>query len=324
MSTPIRVCMVVNNFDVGGLEKVVLSLLSSLDGSRFELSVACLKGEGRLFGEITLPAERRLVLRTDRTMRLGPVSLDPFTLRDLRAFFRAMRADIVHVHNFAPLIYGGLAARSIPSGPKVLYTEHNQVNSASDRDLRKFELYVRLAHRVVTVSENLERILVDRLRVSRPVETILNGIDDRRFSDADGQRVRVELGIEASDIVFGSAVVLSEQKGISYLVEAAREVLDRVPRARFLVAGDGPMRSALEEEVRLAGLGERFRLLGYRRDIPDLLASFDVYVLPSLWEGLPLALLEALRLGKTIVCTRVGGKRRGRRGRRPGVARSPS
>lgn len=307
MTRPIRVCTVVNNFDVGGLEKVVLSLLNSLDPARFELSVACLKGEGKLFGDVPLPSDRRLVLSSDRPSRIGPVSVDVGSLRALRQFFRDQRADVVHVHNFAPLTYGGLAARSIPFGPKVVYSEHNQVNSASPADLRKFGIYVRLAHRVVAVSKNLQDILEEKLHVARPVEVILNGIDDRRFAEADGGRVRAELGIAPDEVVIGTAVVLSEQKGITYLIEAAKSVLERVPKARFVIAGDGPLRVQLEQQVAKAELGDRFRLVGYRRDIPDLLSSFDVYVLPSLWEGLPLALLEALRLGKPIVCTRVGG-----------------
>ena len=308
MTSPIRVCMVVNSLDVGGLEKVVLSLLGSLDPSRFEVSLACLKGEGKLFSEALVPPERRLVLQSDRVKNFGLARVDPFTLVALRRFFRERRVDIVHAHNFAPLIYGGLAARSLGlHRPRVVYSEHNQVNSASERDLQKFRLYVRLADEVVAVSDDLKRILQGKLEITKPVRVIHNGIDDARFATASGTRVREELGIRPDEIVIGTAVVLSKQKGITYLVEAAKEVTRRVPLARIVVAGDGPLRQELMAQAEAAGLGDRMLFPGYRKDIPDLLSSFDIYVLSSLWEGLPLALLEALRLGKPIVCTRVGG-----------------
>ncbi|RZJ75333.1 MAG: glycosyltransferase, partial [Flavobacterium sp.] len=121
------------------------------------------------------------------------------------------------------------------------------------------------------------------------------------------ERVRRELGFAHDDFVIGTAVVLSEQKGIRYLIEAAKRVCAELPKARFVVAGDGPLRGALEDMGRASGLGERLTFLGFRRDIPELISSFDVYALSSLWEGLPLALLEALAIGKPIVATRVGG-----------------
>lgn len=307
MGSRIRVTMVVNNMDVGGLEKVVLNLLSSLPKERYELSLACLKGEGKLYDQVKLPADDRIVLATDQLTNLGFAKFDLRTLRDLRRFFRDKQIDIVHAHNFAPLIYAGLAARSLPRRPKVVYSEHNQVNSASAADLKKFGYYIRLADEAVAVSDNLRDVLVNKLKVKTKVRVIKNGIDDARFAGVTGDRVRKELGVGEDDVLIGTAVVLSKQKGITHLLAAARDVLVDCPRAKFVVAGDGPLRAELESELAAKNLGDSFRFLGYRSDIPELLASFDIYVLPSLWEGLPLALLEALRLGKFIVCTDVGG-----------------
>lgn len=307
MGARIRVTMVVNNMDVGGLEKVVLNLLSSLPPERYELSLACLKGPGKLYDQVKLPPDQRLVLTSDRLTSVGFAKFDFRTLSGLRKFFRDKQIDVVHAHNFAPLIYAGLAAHSLPNRPRVVYSEHNQVNSASPADLKKFAYYIRLADEAVAVSKNLEDILVHKLRVKTRVRTIKNGIDDRRFDGVTGDRVRKELGVGPDDVLIGTAVVLSKQKGITFLMTAAAEVLKRCPNAKFVVAGDGPLRAELEAELATKNLGDKFRLLGYRSDIPELLSAYDVYVLPSLWEGLPLALLEALRLGKFIVCTTVGG-----------------
>ncbi|MFO0618248.1 MAG: glycosyltransferase [Polyangiaceae bacterium] len=307
MGSRIRVTMVVNNMDVGGLEKVVLNLLSSLPKDRYEPSLACLKGPGKLYDQVKLPESDRLVLRTENLTNLGFAKFDIGTLSALRRFFRDKQIDIVHAHNFAPLIYAGLAARSLPKRPRMVYSEHNQVNSASPADLKKFAYYVRLADEVVAVSDNLHDVLLNKLRVKAKVRVIKNGIDDARFNGVTGDRVRAELGVGPDDVLIGTAVVLSKQKGITHLMKAAEDVIARCPNAKFVVAGDGPLRAELEAELASKNLGDRFRLLGYRSDIPELLSAYDIYVLPSLWEGLPLALLEAMRLGKFIVCTTVGG-----------------
>lgn len=310
MSKP-NVCMVVNNLEVGGLEKVVLSLLDRLGDHGFDLSLICLDGEGRLFPEVKLPRSRCLVITKDLRPVLPGLKSDPEALLWIRRFFHQRAVDIVHVHNRAPLIFAGMAARLLRNRPMVVYSEHNQINRAKGFDRRKFGYYAYLADEMVAVSHDLRRILVDDVKVRAPVRVIHNGIDGTRFtralhSGARG-RTRAELGIGEQDFVFGCAVVHIEQKGLRYLIEAAPEVLRRAPEARFVVAGDGPLRGELQQRAQAAGLGDRMIFPGYRSDVPDLVAAFDAYVLPSLWEGLPLALLEALALGKPIVASRVGG-----------------
>ncbi len=303
-NTPPRVCMVVNNLDVGGLEKVVISLLENFDPCRVEPFLICLNGPGKLFPELRLPRENCLVLEKRQT-KLGPVSVDFEALRDVRAFIAEKRIDIVHAHNAAPLIYAGLALRGTFPRASMLYSEHNQIYSASESSRKKFKLYVRLADRIVAVIHDLERTLQRDVRVPRPVQVIHNGIDGARFRTVDGSGVRAELGVLEDEFLVGTGVVLSKQKGITYLIEAAREVLAEAPNVRFAVAGDGPLRQELEDQAR--ELGDRFRFMGYRSDMPEVISALDLYVLPSLWEGLPLALCEALAMGKRVLCTNVGG-----------------
>ncbi|WP_437539288.1 glycosyltransferase [Sorangium sp. So ce726] len=310
MSKP-NVCMVVNNLEVGGLEKVVLSLLDRLGDHGFDLSLICLDGEGRLFSEVKLPRSKCLVITKDLRPVLPGLKSDPEALLWIRRFFHQRSVDIVHVHNRAPLIFAGFAARLLRNRPLVVYSEHNQINRAKGFDRRKFGYYAYLADEMVAVSHDLRRILVDDVKVRAPVRVIHNGIDGTRFARAResgaGARIRAELGIGEREFVFGCAVVHIEQKGLRYLLEAAPEVLRRAPEARFVIAGDGPLRPELEQRARDAGLGDRVIFPGYRSDVPELVSAFDTYVLPSLWEGLPLALLEALALGKPIVASRVGG-----------------
>jgi len=303
----LRVAMVVNNFDVGGLEKVVLSLLEHLDRDAFEPYVVCLEGGGKLWRDVAVPPERALVLQKQARVRLPGLQVDDAAIRAIRGFVREHRIDVVHTHNLAPLVYAGLATRLMPDRPQVVYTEHNQIYRASRLGRAKFLAYIRLADVVATCSKDLQQFFRERLHMRRDVRVLYNGIDGRRYAAVDSARVDEELGLRPDDFVVGTGVVLSEQKGITYLVAAAKEVRARAPDVKFVVAGEGPLRPALEGEARAAGLGDAMRFLGYRRDIPELISAFDLYVLPSLWEGLPLALLEALAIGKPIVATRVGG-----------------
>jgi glycosyltransferase involved in cell wall biosynthesis len=309
-TTPVRVCMVVNNLDVGGLEKVVLSLLRHLPREAVEPHLICLSGPGRLYGEVDLPPAHRLVLDKAPELNAFPERLQaPALMVQIGKFMLSRGIEVAHVHNLAPLIFAGLPARLLGrSRPRVVYTEHNQIYRAREWAKRRFRHYVRLADEVVAVSNDLRNTLVSKLQiVGTPVRVLHNGIDPAPFANADGSVVRRELGIPDDQFLVGTAVVLSEQKGIRHLLDAARIVRAADPSLSFVVGGDGPLRVQLEKAAAELQLGDTVRFLGYRRDVPQLIAALDAYVLPSLWEGLPLALLEALALGKPIVATRVGG-----------------
>jgi glycosyltransferase involved in cell wall biosynthesis len=301
----IRVCCVVNNLDVGGLEKVALSLVNNLDRARFDPSLVCLLGEGKLFGDLALPRDRVLVV--DKGRRRPPLDFDPTVLGAIAQFFRRAEVDLVHAHNVAPLVFGGLARRLAWSAAPLVYSEHNQIYSASPAQRRKFRVYARLADFIVTVSEDLRATMARDFALRSRV--IYNGVDGARFRACPEARARLrrEFGCAEGDFVVGTGVVLSEQKGVRFLLGAALRVLSAAPETRFVIAGEGPLRPDLERRARALGLGDRVRFVGYRRDIPDFLAAIDLYALPSLWEGLPLSLLEALAAGKPIVATRVGG-----------------
>lgn len=307
MGAKVGVCFVVNNFDVGGLEKIVIDLINHLDRDRFDPSVVCVDGHGTLFDRLRLDESACLVLDKSHSVHTPVGNFDPKTLWRMRSFFTRRNVSVVHAHNVGPLVFGGLASRLGWHRPTVIYTEHNQIYSACRSGRRKFIFYIRLADHVVTVSHDLRRTLMSKVHPTVPIRVIHNGIDGSQFSMTSGEDVRRELGVDAKDILIGTGVVLSKQKGMPYLLRAAREVVAQEPRARFVVAGEGPLRKDLETSAAHLGLGDRFRFLGYRSDMPRIISAFDIYVLPSLWEGLPLALLEAMAMGKPIVATKVGG-----------------
>jgi glycosyltransferase involved in cell wall biosynthesis len=123
----------------------------------------------------------------------------------------------------------------------------------------------------------------------------------------ENRRLRTELGIASTDPVIGVVGSLYPVKGHHHLLAAVPQVLRVYPQATFLIVGKGDLEDSLREEVMRRGLERAVRFLGYREDVPNLLSIMDIFVLPSLSEGLSLALLEAMAAGKPVVATNVGG-----------------
>jgi glycosyltransferase involved in cell wall biosynthesis len=143
---------------------------------------------------------------------------------------------------------------------------------------------------------------------SQRLEVIYNAVEFAGVEPSETRMAaRTALGYQESDLVLGGLGRLTEQKAHELLLDAVAEIGERYPTVRLFLAGQGPLQVALEERIRRRGLDERVRLLGLRRDRRRLYAAMDVFVLPSRWEGLSLALVEAAGLGLPIVATDVGG-----------------
>ncbi len=167
-----------------------------------------------------------------------------------------------------------------------------------------------IATTLVAVSERVKRWTIEKERV-RPerVQVILNGIEfsSVQSDEAARRRLRAELGVPDDGLLFLTVGRLMAQKGHTFLLDAASDVLKRYPSAVFAFAGDGPLRPELEEKSKRLGIQTSLRFLGVRADVPELLHAADGFVLPSLWEGLPIALLETMAAGKAVAATRVEG-----------------
>lgn len=165
----------------------------------------------------------------------------------------------------------------------------------------------RWCHRIVTVSE-FHRDWALRLGIGRPEQLVAipNGVPEQRLRAVRGRdEVLGELGL-ADRFVALSTGRLAEQKGLEYLVRAAALLPDDLPPTAILLAGDGPLKDDLARLIAELGVGDTVRLLGFRSDVGDLLAAADLMVLPSLWEGLSISLLEAMAAGKAILTTSIG------------------
>jgi glycosyltransferase involved in cell wall biosynthesis len=174
---------------------------------------------------------------------------------------------------------------------------------------RVLERYTDLA---IAVSQSTAEFVIGA-RLVRPerVRVVYLGAPVGEFSlartPAEVEAIRRELGVLPGELAIGTVTRLHDSKGNEYLVRAARRVLDARPNTRFFLFGEGPLRPSLEAEAASLGLGDRFVFGGFVRDVARVLSAFDISVFPSLWEGTPLTLFEALAAGRPIVATDADG-----------------
>jgi glycosyltransferase involved in cell wall biosynthesis/protein-tyrosine-phosphatase len=236
-------------------------------------------------------------------------------LAALTRHFRARPVDVVHTHRGKDTVLGALAAR-LAGVRGLVRTVHGHREPMRGWDRIKFGVYEALdtwtlrclADRVVAVSRRLAGSLDDGGYGPGTVVHIPNGVDVERIrSSCPREDVRRALGIDPTAGVIGIVGRLTPVKGHALFLRAARRILDEAPRTRFVIVGDGPLRTELERTARELGLAEACVFAGARRDVYDLVGAMDVFVLSSLHEGAPMALLEAMVLGTPVVATAVGG-----------------
>lgn len=270
-----------------------------------ELS-AILFSEGRLADEL-----RRLGVAVSIVAAGGRVG---GLLSGVAAALRARPVDILHTHGYKTNIVGGIAGRR--AGVRwYVRTEHGYTEPFDGFDRLKMSAYKAVdslfgrcaTHWTIAVSHEMYATLVRSLPSHR-VAFIQNGIILNRIAPTRAaSAVRTEFGLTDQTPVFGTAGRLVAVKGIESLIDAARGIVDVLPDARFVVVGDGPLLDSLTTRARERRVESAVVFTGFRQDVVDLVNMMDVFVLPSLSEGMPMVLLEALSLGTPIVASKVGG-----------------
>jgi len=295
----------------GGGGTVVLALTRELVRLGCEVTVLCLSD---FASEQFARAGARVVTSRYWRREINP----PFDLLAFYELFRLCRRerfDIVHTHTSKGGFLGRIAAR-LAGVPTVIHTVHGfAFHEFTPGPVAAFyTLLERLASHfcdlVICVNDEDRRTAIRR-RIVGPdkIVTIHNGIDVGRFVGARGDSVRRELALGDDALLIGTVGRLAPQKGFAHLLRAIPLVLRQHPEARFAFVGDGPLEAELKELAAELSVSENCHFLGFRRDIPEVLAACDVFVLPSLWEGLSITLLEAMAAGKPIVATGIKGNR---------------
>jgi len=220
----------------------------------------------------------------------------------LAAALRRDGADIVNTHSGRDTFLAGLAARLVRRRPLVVRTRHLILPITSR------STYTFLPDHVVAVSEAVRTYLMTVGVPAHRVTAIPTGVDTARFDPAvHPGNLRQELGLPAEAVLIGTVAILRAKKGHLDLLAAAPRVIAAVPQAVFVFAGDGPQFDNLTQAIAERKLEGRVRLLGLRRDIPQVLKSLDLFVLPTHQEALGTSFLEAQAMGVPVIGTRVGG-----------------
>lgn len=296
---PIRVLWLAKGLGPGGMERLLEAHARNGDRVAFDYRAAYLVDRPHS----VVPALEELGVPCTR---LGNGNgNDPRWVAELRTYVRRERIDVVHIHSPLVAALARPALRSMRPRPALVYTEHNSWDCYSAPTRVANALTYRLDDAQVAVSDAAGA----KGRFKHPVETLVHGIDldavrARSFRRAE---LRAELGLDDDAVVVVTVANLRTEKAYDVLLAAAATALAADPNLVFLSVGQGPLADEMEAERDRLGLGERFRFLGFRDDVHDLLAAADVFCLSSRHEGLPVALMEASAAGLPVVATAVGG-----------------
>jgi glycosyltransferase involved in cell wall biosynthesis len=295
-----RIAHVLTSLELGGGERIALELASGQTAAGHRVVMVNLSPtpDGALGDELR---ERGVPVR-HVPKRPG---FDVTLFVRLAALFRRERVDVVHLHNRLPLIYGAAAGRL--AGATVVHTRHGP-RPGTPRQKWLERGAAQLIHAYVAVSRDV-RDNVQRLNDCPPekLAVIENGIDVVRYGGATDERsaAREALGLPADAWVVGSVGRFAPEKDYPFLVRAVAPLLG--PADRLVIVGEGETMGAVRAEVSARGVEPFVLLPGRRGDVPRLLAAFDIFVLSSRMEGMPLVVLEAMAAGVPVVATAVGG-----------------
>ncbi len=300
VARPMKVAHIVLSLQPGGLERLVCDLVVSAGERGIEAMVCCLDTDGAL---------ARGLRRAGIAVHLVPrkAGLDPGLVIRLAKFLRRERVTVVHTHGPDPMFYGGWAAW-LANVPVRLHTQHDtMLEDGGWRHRLKFRLAAPAFHHVVAVSRKTHEIAARHCGKRSRLRTIPNGIDERRFNAACEPGGDPRLLTDPRHHVIGTVARLAPEKGLDRLIDAFSIVHKLRPHTRLTIVGDGPERDRLEAQVERLDVAGAVTLLGHQDHVARIVRHFDIFVLPSLTEGIPLALLEAMASGLPAIATAVGG-----------------
>lgn len=298
-----RILQLISSTGFYGAEKMILELSRGLAAAGHDVIIANIaSGAGRRAKLLELAAGAGI---SSHEIPCGG-RFDPRAALRLRRFVKSNGVQIVHSHGYKADFYAGLAR--LGSRMKLVATCHNWPGTSTTTRCYRWldKIVIRGFDRVAVVSRRLLGEISGSLATPSRVTLIANGIEAHVPAREKREAAKAALGISPEARVIGTLGRLSPEKGYDILLKALPGVFRRFPAAVCVMAGDGPGRAGLEAAARGLGIAERVRFTGNRDDVPDLLGMYDVFVQPSLTEGLPMALLEAMGAEKPVVATAVG------------------
>ncbi len=303
MSSTPRIVHLAKMIGVAGTENHLLALLPQLAKTGLDVRLIVLtepeKPMAAYAAQMTalgVPTET-LTIRTDVQFSL---------IGQLAARFRALRPSAVHTHLIHADWHGIPAARRA-GVPRVFCSGHNDDPFRYRPPIRLIQAYLwRRLTAGIAISEAVRQFMIKvEFAPPRKVHTVHYGIDPLPPDSALRATFRAELGIAADAPVFGSVCRLIEQKGLPFALRAFAQIAPRFPNAQYVIIGDGALRDALRAEAEALGIAARVHFAGWRPDAAARMAAFDYFLMPSLWEGFGLVMLEAMAARLPIIASNI-------------------
>jgi len=303
-----HVLHLITRLPIGGAERMLLGVLRNLDATRFDSIVCCIQDRGELADEVEslgIPVHALgLMERGGFDRRVAPA---------LRRLIREQKVEVVHSHLYHANLYGRLATWR--DGIPIIASVHNTYTRRKWHRHLINRLLAKYTFRITAGSIDVERDILNHDHVApEKVVRLPNCIDlDRVSTSLSPGEAKQQFGFGPADLVIGTVGRMEEQKGHAFLLEAFAHLrqmpqLDGMP-LRLLVVGDGRQMPATAQRAEQLGISEFCRFPGSIRDLAGVYRAIDVFVMPSLWEGLSLAMLEAMAAGRPMIATDVGGAR---------------
>jgi sugar transferase (PEP-CTERM/EpsH1 system associated) len=311
----IKILHVLDSLDVGGMERVVIDVVNGLDPARFDHAVCCVSRKGEAAWRLRDGVE---------CVDLGKgAAADPMAPMKIARVIRHVAPDILHTQSWSGV--DAAIAKLITGGVRLIHSEHGRNYPHLDSEPLKRKLARRCLYhfsdQVFAVSEEVRDYYCRETGFpTARMRVISNGIDVRTMEGADRRGARAELGIGARDFVVGTVARLDATKDTITLARAFDRLYclafgaeaagnrrrETAPELKLLIVGDGPQKKMIERHAAERGLTGAVIFTGVRHDAPRLLAAMDAFALPSLSEGMPLTVLEAMAARLPVVATDVG------------------
>ena len=285
-----------------GVKRLFAWMIPRFDASRYNVALVSLRKKD--LSEETLES-----FGVDITY-LHKGKFDPSTLTALLKVIDRKKIDILHLHGYGATTFGRMAG-AMRRLPTIVHEHANLTTTPWFQKLADAVLEPSTDIAIAVSKSTAEFLINARQLPPDKVKTVYLGVPLEEFSRSRSPEeiaeARREIGVAPGEFAIGTVTRLHDSKGNSYLVDAAAIVLKERPRARFFLVGEGPLLSDLEQQAAALGLGDRFVFHGFAKDVAAVVSAFDLSVFPSLWEGTPLTVFEALAMGKPIVATDADG-----------------
>ena len=310
MREPIPLLYIITKLELGGAQRQLLELIKQLDKKRYKIYLLTAQ-EGLLLPEFS--SINGLVLKRSRFLdrAINPFK-DILALIEIYRFIKKNAIAIVHTHSSKAGILGRLAAK-LAKADVILHTVHGwSFNDYQMMVKRKIFLWLerftaKFTDRLIVVScHDKLKGLKNFIGNEDKYFLIRYGIDQPEFKKSYSA-IREELKIAAGDMVVGMIACFKPQKSPQDFIKLARAVEATFPSVKFILVGDGVLRKKIEYLISKFNLKSKIFLTGWRKDVPSILSSMDIFVLTSLWEGLPIVVLEAMASAKPVIATDTGG-----------------